>query len=137
MKVLIDTNVILDVLIGREPHLEHSAGVLRLCGTQVSGFVTVSQTTDIFYLLCREKVKPTKAKELIRRLLENVKAVDVLVSDANIALNSTMDDYENALIGYVAKRNKIDYIITRNQGDYADSPVVALSPSEFLQKFFA
>ena len=136
MKALIDTNVILDVLIGREYHVEMSSKLLKLCGAQITGMILASQTTDIFYLLCREGKTEEEAKAIIRKLTENIKVLDVFATDTTTALNSDMTDYEDALLAYSAKRHKADYIVTRNERDFANSPIPALSPQDFIEKYF-
>ena len=134
MKVLIDTNVILDVLIGREPHLYASAAFLKLCGTKVTGFITANQTTDIFYLLRRDGKTPTESKTIIKKLTDQIKIMDVNAIDVNNALDAGMPDYEDALLAYRAKRQNARYIVTRNGTDYTKSPVAAISPQSFLDK---
>ncbi|MDR1247114.1 MAG: PIN domain-containing protein [Clostridiales Family XIII bacterium] len=134
MRVLIDTNVILDVLTGREPHCEYSAAFLKLCGMRITGLMTASQTTDIFYLLRREGKDTESAKAIIRKLADNVKIVDVTAFDVENALVSDMPDYEDALLAFCGKRRKADYIVTRNEKDFRQSPVPALSPQAFLAR---
>jgi len=134
MKVLIDTNVILDVLTRREPHFEHSAAFLRLCGTRLTGSLAASQTTDIFYLLRREGMDAQAAKALIKKLTNNVKVVDISAADVQAALASDMPDYEDALLACCAKRQRVSYIITRNEKDFKQSPLPALSPRRFLEE---
>jgi len=137
MKVLIDTNVILDVLTGREPHVEHSAAFLRLCGTRLTGCVAASQTTDIFYLLQREGMDAQAAKALVKKLTDNVKVVDINAADVQAALASDMTDYEDALLACCAKRQRASYIITRNEKDFKQSPSPALSPQAFLEQLYS
>jgi hypothetical protein len=48
-----------------------------------------------------------------------------------------MADYEDALLAYQAKRQKIAYVVTRNEKDFGASPVPALSPQKFLEQFFS
>jgi predicted nucleic acid-binding protein len=134
MKALIDTNVILDVMTGREPHYEYSAAFLKLCGTRITGLMSASQTTDIFYLLRREGKDAQSAKEIISKLADNVKIVDVTAVDVKNALASDMPDYEDALLAFCGKRRKADYIVTRNEKDFRQSPVPALSPQAFLSR---
>jgi len=136
MKVLLDTNVILDVLIGRKPYVESSSALLKLCGAHITGLITASQTTDIFYILRREGKNIDDAKNVIRKLSDHIKIIDVIAADVKAALDSDMQDYEDALLAFNGKRNKVDYIITRNETDYVKSPVQALSPIAFLEKFF-
>jgi len=137
MKALIDTNVILDVFSGREPHFEASSAFLRLCGTQITGLIAASQTTDIFYLLRREGKNAAEAKTIIQKLTDNTKIIDVTTTDVKNALASDMADYEDALLAFGGKRIKSDYIVTRNEKDFAKSPVPALSPQSFLEQFFS
>jgi len=134
MKVLIDTNVILDVLTRREPHFEQSAAFLRLCGTRLTGCIAASQTTDIFYVLRREGMEARAAKALVKKLTDNVKVVDTNAADVQAALASDMPDYEDALLAYCAKRQRAACIVTRNEKDFKASPVSALSPQAFLEQ---
>ncbi len=52
------------------------------------------------------------------------------------ALGLDMSDYEDALVSVCAQKVKADYVLTRNTKDYEASPVPALTPDEFLTKFF-
>jgi len=137
MKVLIDTNVILDVLTRREPHFEQSAAFLRLCGSRLTGCIAASQTTDIFYLLRREGMDTQAAKALVKKLTDNVKVGEINAADVQAALASDMPDYEDALLACCAKRQRASYIITRNEKDFKPSPVPALSPQTFLEKVYS
>jgi len=137
MKVLIDTNVILDVAAERDAHIEHSAAFLDLCGIKIKGFMAASQTTDIFNLLCRGGMDMPSAKAVISKLADHVKVLDVTAVDVKNALTCEIPDYEDALLAYCAKRQKADYIVTRNQRDFELSPVAAVSPEKFLEQFFS
>jgi predicted nucleic acid-binding protein len=134
MKVLIDTNVILDVLIERVPHYERSAVFLKLCGTQVDGYIAASQTTDIFYLLTRAGKSAQSAKGIIKELTDNIKVLDIITKDVNNALSSDMPDFEDALLACRAERKKIDLIITRNEKDFTFSKIPAMSPMAYLKQ---
>lgn len=136
MKILIDTNVILDVLTGREPYCESSAAVLKLCGTQITGLISATQTTDLFYLLRREGKGAAWAKTVIQQLIDHLKVIDATESDVKNALASNMTDYEDALLAFGGKRHRADYLVTRNGKDFMNSPVSALSPQAFLELFF-
>ena len=136
MKVLIDTNVILDVLLKRESHFEFSASVLKLCGMQVTGFIAANQTTDIFYLLRRGGKDAKSAKDIVKMLIDNVKVLDISAADVQNAIADEALDYEDSLLACCAERHKADYIITRNEKDFNFSQVPALSPQTFLKQFF-
>ena len=135
MKVLIDTNIILDILCQREPHLANSIAVLKLCGTHITGIINAKQTADIFYVLKRAGKATSDVKTAIRKLSDNMKVVDIASDDVKNALDSDMDDYEDALLAFTGKRQRVEYIITRNEKDFINSPVPALNPHNFIEKF--
>jgi len=137
MKVLIDTNIILDVLTKRDPYYKFSSSFLKPCGTRVTGCIAANQTTDIFYLLRREGKDAVSAKSIVKKLTDNIKPVDVTAADVQNALASDIPDNEDALPACCAKRQKADYVITRNEKDFRLSPVPALSPQQFLTRFFS
>jgi predicted nucleic acid-binding protein len=136
MKVFIDTNVIIDVLTNREPHVDRSAAFLKLCGTGVTGCITASQTTDIYYLLRRYGKDAVTARKIVKRLTDTVTVTDVTAKDVSAAFSLPMPDYEDALLAQCAKGTRADYLVTRNGKDFQASPVPALSPEEFVKKFF-
>jgi predicted nucleic acid-binding protein len=73
MRVLFDTNVILDVLQNRDPFRESSAAVLKLSESKkVSGSITTNMATDIYYILGRHIKNPEHTKSLIVKLLDAV-----------------------------------------------------------------
>ena len=132
MKVLIDTNVIMDVLLARQPHFEFSQRCAKICGEQLIGYLTATQTKDIFYFLEKNKISAKKAKCIIKELSEEFAILDILAADVQNALASDMPDYEDALIAHCAARCSMDYIITRNTKDFSASPVAAILPKDFL-----
>lgn len=114
-----------------------SAEVLRLSDKRsMTLAITVSQTTDIFYILRRNGRDAEQARSVIRMLGDNMVVADVTAADYRNAVDSGMEDYEDALLAMCARRIKVDYIVTRNEKDYTDSPVPAISPADFLERFF-
>ena len=134
MKVLIDTNVILDVLTRREPHYRQSSLFLRQCGNSVTGCIASSQTTDIFYILMRYGLDADSSRNAIKTLVNHVRLVDVTPDDVHNALMSNMSDFEDALLAYCAERQKAGFIVTRNINDFKHSPITATTPQELLTK---
>lgn len=133
MKVMIDTNIVLDVLLQREPFFQASYEVMkRSAQDEIEGFVSASAATDIFYLLRRELKDRQKAKDILETLFQLIGFADALGEDVYAAIASNMVDFEDALVAAVAARCQMNYIITRDTRDFTDSPVKALSPDEFL-----
>ena len=137
MKVIFDTNVIIDVYQNRTPYVAASAKVLKLAEShKFSGMVTANVITDVYYILGRHIKDRAQLRMLVQKFLSTVKLLDVLAADVTEAFNLPMSDFEDALLAQVAKRVKADYIITRNLKDFANSPVPCMEPDVFLDKFF-
>lgn len=99
--------------------------------------ILVSQTTDIYYILNREIKNSGTVNKVVKTIIENMTVLNVNKSDAKAAINSDMPDYEDSLLAYRAKRAKAELIITRNVKDFLASPVTAISPANFLDKYFS
>ncbi|MDH7579139.1 MAG: PIN domain-containing protein [Bacillota bacterium] len=133
MKILIDTNVLLDVLAKREPFYAASAQVLRLSESgELSAFITANTVTDIVYIIGKHISDKSALHETVKRVLGIVDVANVLKSDVLKAFELGFADYEDALLARCAKRIKADYIVTRNTKDFEDSPVAAITPEDFL-----
>ena len=134
-KILIDTDVVLNVLLREEPFFESSSHVFaRLERGDVQGFLTATTMTNIYYI-AQKRVGNEVARMCIRKLLETpgLKFLSVdeqVLRDAN---DSEMTDFEDAVQAAVAKIAGIDLIVTRNIRDFRRSPVLASRPEEFLK----
>ena len=137
MKIAIDTNVIIDVYQNRLPFAVNSGRVLKLseCGRLV-GYITASTVTDIYYILGRHIKDRVQLKALVQKLLTAVTLADVTARDVVSSFDLPMADFEDALLAQCAKRLNADYIVTRNERDFANSPVTPITPDVFLDKFF-
>ena len=133
MKVLIDTNVVIDALTDREPWAQAAQELLRMAamGT-VRCCVTASQVTDIFYLLGRGGLGAAAAKAALKKLAGVLTVVGVAPADVDDALASPMPDFEDALLACCAKRQKATYVVTRDAKGFQQSPVPALTPQALL-----
>jgi predicted nucleic acid-binding protein len=131
-RILIDTNIILDFALKRNPFYSGSVAVFQLMNEKkIEGFITASSVTDIYYLLSKSKEK-SDVRQFIGLLLN---FVDVLKVDKSIiieALNSDLLDFEDAVQNTTAIENDLDIIITRNKKDFTQSPLTILTPDEFL-----
>lgn len=132
MKVLLDTNVVLDVLLQRGPWLA-DAEAIRLAGNQglLECAVTASSLTDIYYIARRLAGKPA-ARRMVRECLDSLTIVAVDREALELADTLDVDDFEDALQVAAAARHGWDAIITRNASDFAGSPIPVLSPAELV-----
>jgi predicted nucleic acid-binding protein len=132
MRVVLDTNIILDIALRREPHFLDSSGVfMKIDSSVVYGFVTATTITDIYYISKKEKGHQVSI-DFITNLIE---IIDVIGVDRQVIIESLLSkitDFEDAVQSVSAILNNIDYIITRNQKDFSESEVKAITPIEFL-----
>ena len=136
MVLLIDDNIILDVLADRQPYADDSDAIWKLCETGiVEGVICAHTIANIMYIM-RKKWDPEMRMEVLIQLRKIFEITDTQKSDMIRAAQYRWKDFEDAVRGAVAVRIRADYIITRNEGDYADSPVPALTPEQFLQLKF-
>jgi len=133
MKLLIDTNIIVDFLADREPFAAHSERVIEMCiDGYAEGLLTASSVTDIYYIMRKVSGREAALKR-INSLLEILDVVSVGKAELIKAMELDIPDYEDALAAICAKRVKADYIVTRNIKDFKNSSVKAITPKELLQ----
>jgi len=138
MNVLIDTNVVLDQLVKREPFYENAERI-RLLSEKgyINSYISASAITDIYYIANKEIRNKNAVVELLESLLKTTNVASVTESGINEALALRWDDFEDAVQYVAGKDISADYIVTRNIEDYANSQIEVLSPSEFLKKITA
>ena len=133
MKILLDTNVIIDALTSREPW-NKSAEKIFLMGANhiVDMYITASSATDIYYLL-RKFVKDTaQSKQIMSKLYSLIGILDVTAANCVEALASPISDYEDAVVEKVAASKEMDYIVTRNIKDYQEGTVKVILPDDLI-----
>ncbi len=134
MKILVDTNVIIDALTSREPFKNEAEQIFMLTANRIEDmYITASSATDIYYLVRKYLHSTEQAKSVMSKLYELFHILDVTASDCKEALLTEMSDYEDAVISCCATHNHIDYIVTRNIKDYEKSKVQAILPDQLLR----
>lgn len=133
MRMMIDTNIILDVLLKREPFYAQSKAVLDLCeNKKILGFISASTATDIFYLIRKGLGSTDEAYKALGHILDIVKILTVTNNDVNDAFLAKAKDFEDCLLATCAKSNKCSGIITRNKKDFLEFDIAVYSPEEIL-----
>lgn len=132
IKVLIDTNIILDIGLRREDFFEDASKIFEKIDEQlIEGYITANSFTDIYYIVCKQK-GDKKARSFLKDLYQ---VIDILGVDRDIileALISEMKDFEDAIQSLTAWHNEIDLIITRNTKDFKRSKLKTMNPKDFL-----
>ena len=133
MKIMCDTNIILDVLLEREPFVEDSYQILSLCEQRkLEGFVSASSITDIYYLVRKYTHSTELAYKAIGKLLEIVKVCSVTNNDVLIAYQKKAKDFKDCLVATCAQSIQCDYIVTRNTKDFKEFDLPSITPAELL-----
>ena len=128
MKVLIDVNVVLDVLLDRRPHYAASAAVWSAIeGGSVEGVLSAHAVTTIHYLI-RKDAGAAKAKQMLTAIL---RVFGVAMVDERVileALEMQWPDFEDSVTAAAAELAGCDLIVTRDPKGFRGSPVQALAP---------
>lgn len=133
MKVLIDTNVIIDALTSREPWNENAETIFIMAANHMMDmYITASSATDIYYLVRKYLHSADQAKQVMEKLYSLVGILTVSAAECIDALASSVSDYEDAVVERVSVKSNMDYIITRNVKDYQQGMVKAISPNDFI-----
>ena len=136
MKLLIDTNVVLDVLLRREPFFRTAAEVLNLTQLdEVREYVSASAITDIYYIANKQMKDRDAVRDLLKRLLMIVSVAAVSEREIQNALNLAWGDFEDSVQYSVALLNEMDGIVTRNPSDYQEANIRIWLPEQALELF--
>lgn len=131
-RLLLDTNIILDIALKREPHFEFSSKIFELIDKKrIVGYISATTITDIYYIFRKVKGKDT-AIEFVSNLIE---IIDIVGVDKNIiikALKSNLNDFEDAIQVSAAECNETEVVITRNKSDFLNSGLEILTPKELI-----
>ncbi len=132
MKVLFDTNVILDVLLDREPFVRDSLYLLsKVERSEITGIVCATTITTIHYLACKT-LGANQALGHMSSLLSLFAIAPVNRRVLEEALQSGFDDFEDAVLHSAARHAGAKYIVTRNSIDFKKSKLVVFEPREFI-----
>jgi len=135
VRALIDTNIVLDFLLQREPFYQDAELLFQAIDIgQVIGYVTATTLTDIFYIARRYTGSIETARQAVSATLivMAICPVDRVVLES--ALNSNFVDFEDAVQVFSAVAQGLDAIVTRDVQDFARSPLPVLSVQELLRQ---
>ena len=137
MKVLIDTNVIIDVLGKNEKFYDDSYKIILLgLEGEIETIMSASAVTDVYYILKKYIHDSIVLRENIFLLSNYLKICKATAEDITNAVLLSIPDFEDAVVAAIAKREKADFIISRNESDFENSHIPAISPAQFINRFF-
>ena len=134
MRILADTNVIIDALTSREPWNKSAEEIFLMAANHtIEMYITASSATDIYYLIRKHLHNIEAAKLIMGKLYSLTGILEVTADDCMDALASTISDYEDAVVEKVASRKDMDYIVTRNIKDYQAGGTKIILPDDFVK----
>jgi len=136
MRVLMDTNIVLDYLGANQGFTEEADQVFDLATKRMDiQLVSSSAITDIIYVLRRA----VKDRNLVRKKYESfrkrISILSVTEKDIDIAFDRNWKDFEDAVQYTVAESNGVDCIITRDKGGFEEDTIPSYTPHEFLERY--
>jgi predicted nucleic acid-binding protein len=132
MKTLFDTNVILDVLLDREPFSNDASLLLsKVEQSEIIGFICATTVTTIHYIATKA-LGPQSASKHIQSLLSLFVIAPVNRVVLENAAASKFADFEDAVLHEAACHAGAKYIVTRNIGDFKNSKLPVFEPGEFI-----
>ncbi|MEG3881061.1 PIN domain-containing protein [Microcoleus sp. herbarium7] len=135
MKVLIDTNIVLDFLLQREPFFQDAELLFQAIDTgQLIGYVTATTLTDIFYISRKHTRSVEQARQAVSETLIAMVICPIDRAVLESAFNSGLVDFEDAVQIFGAVAQGLDAILTRDNKGFLSSPVPVLSIQELLQQ---
>ncbi len=131
-RVVFDSDVLLDVLMQRQPFFVASTKALdRAISGSVEGYLSGHAVTNLFYIL-RRSVGSEQARALLLSLLQHLRVASVTDEGIRQALASSMSDFEDAVTSAAAVLVGAEVILTRNVADFRESSVAAMTPADSL-----
>ena len=134
MKLLIDTNVILDMVLKRK-----SCDIcmelfrkIRKCG--VNAYITASAVTDLFYIIRKDTHDTEQTYMIMENIFKLVAVFAVTEKDIQDAFREKWRDFEDCVQYMTGKNSGADFIITVNRGDFEDVLLPVRTPAEWLEE---
>lgn len=125
MKLLIDTNIILDVVLEREQWFAEAAQLLsRIEEGRAQGYLAGHSVTTVYYVVEKTRDERT-ARQAVSDLLDILTVVPPTDAVLRRALSLPMTDFEDAVQAACALKVGADYIVTRNRRDFEGVDVSA------------
>ena len=133
-KILVDTNVLLDYFLTREPFFDDAKQIIEKCAEgKINACIAAHSVSNMFFIL-RKTYDVKERRELLLSLFEifDVEGIDSEKLMKGLK-NETFSDFEDCLQMECAESFCAQYIVTRNTADYVTSKIPAVTPTEYLE----
>ena len=134
MKVLFDTNVIIDAFTCRGNEYKHARElVLKAVDEEFQGYISSKQVTDIYYILRKYYQSEEQRRFAIKTIMSSFTVLPLLPSDLNYSITNEMIDYEDAVIYETAKVNMVNSIVTSDTKHFKNTKAFIYTPKELVE----
>ena len=132
MKVLLDTNIIIDIALERQPYFTNSETVLAFVEQgQIEGYISASTISDLYYLIRKQKGRDLTI-EFLQEILTFCQIATVNQAAIRMAFTTNFQDFEDSIQYSTAVVNKLDAIITRNPQDFPIITPRIITPEQLI-----
>jgi len=132
VKVLLDTNIILDFALERYPFYSNSVQVLSLIyQKQIEGYISASTFSDLYYIIRKDKGRAS-ALSFLGRIVTFCQVATVDTAVISMALTTNFKDFEDAIQYSTAVLNQLDAIITRDLSDFQVTIPLIMTPEQLI-----
>lgn len=132
--ILLDTDVLIDVALDREPHSEPGFGLLELIEQGVETASIAWHTISNLYYIVRPNLGDVTTRQFIGELTDFVYVAETDTESIRFANRLPMADFEDAMQVAAAQACNAQFIVTRNIRDYEQSPIPAVTPQQSLEQ---
>lgn len=132
MNVLFDTNVLLDIALAREPFVAASMEAWSVVALSGEKPLVAPHSLATFDYIVRQAHGRRVAAEAVRDLMSTGEIATFDDACAREALEMKFADFDDAMVAAAAQNAGADCILTRNLGDFKNSPIPCKTPEEFL-----
>lgn len=134
MVILVDTNIILDIFMNREPYADEARFIMTKCADrEIIGYLAAHSIPNLFYIL-RKTYSQKERRRLIKNLCDIFRISDLNAEKIISAVeNEEFSDFEDCLQEECAVEAMADYIVTRNPDDYKMSRIKVIEPEKFVK----
>lgn len=134
--ILIDTDVLIDVALDRQPFSDAASALLDRLQTGPKRAFVAWHSLSNFYYLVTPAGGGSEARDFITELIRFVAVADCGTGAIAFAARLGMADFEDAMQVAAARACGARFIVTRNARDFRRSPIPAITPAEALEALF-
>lgn len=134
MRVLLDTNILLDLVLDRAPFVEEATAIWEACRVeQFDGYVSAISPLNVFYVIRRAR-DGAIARQAVEDILTAFDVCSIDTESLEAALALPLKDFEDAVQLASALIYQLDAIVTRDANDFAGAALPVYLPADFLKE---